>query len=131
MSYYSRYVPLYSFARGDLYGGLSRSTPIPMLKDFFGYTQYENTQNSLSAQMDYEQYLKAGNERALRDWHKNLPGREIKYPEFSYAGQIYRSNTSIARAGFDYDTASANYYGNLPYRSAGLYGIVGKLSRSL
>lgn len=96
-----------------------------------GKTQRDNTQASLQAQIDYEQYLKAGNERALRDWHKNVPGRTIKYPELSYAGQIRRADTSIARAGFDYNTADANYYGNLPYRAAGLYGIFGRLSRSL
>lgn len=98
-----------------------------------GRTQYRNTQKSLSAQMDYDQYLRQGNEKALADWYRNVgwQGKTIAYPEFSYAGQIYRANTSLARAGFDYNTASANYYGNLPYRSAGLYGISGRLSRSL
>lgn len=96
-----------------------------------GYTQFKNTQASLSAQMDYEQYLKAGNERALRDWHKNVPNRSIKYPEFSYPGQIYRADTSIARAGFDYDTAGANYSGNVLYRTAGLYGIGSRIARTL
>ena len=96
-----------------------------------GYTQKENIQNSLDAQIAYEEYLKAGNERALRDWHKGFPGREIKYPEFSYPGQIYRANTSIARAGFDYNTADANYYGNLPYRAGGLYGLASRFSRYL
>lgn len=96
-----------------------------------GKTQRDNTQASLQAQIDYEQYLRAGNERALADWHKNVPNRQIRYPELSYPGQIYRANTSIARAGFDYSTADANYYGNLPYRVAGLYGIAGRISRTL
>lgn len=98
-----------------------------------GYKQMQNTQQSLSAQIDYEQYLKAGNERALADWNKNVgsQGRTIRYPELSYAGQIRRADTSIARASLDYDTASANYWGNLPYRTAGLYGIGSRLSRSL
>lgn len=98
-----------------------------------GRKQMQNTQQSLSAQIDYEQYLKRGNERALADWNKNVgsQGRTIRYPELSYAGQIRRSDTSIARASFDYDTASANYWGNLPYRTAGLYGIGSRLSRSL
>lgn len=98
-----------------------------------GRKQMQNTQQSLSAQIDYEQYLKRGNERALADWNKNVgsQGRTIRYPELSYAGQIRRSNTSIARASLDYDTASANYWGNLPYRTAGLYGIGSRLSRSL
>lgn len=98
---------------------------------FTGRTQMKNTQASIQAQIDYEQYLKAGNERALRDWHKNVPGRYIKYPEFSYAGQIYRADTSIASAGFNYDNAFANYVGSFPYKSAGLYGIGSRLSRSL
>lgn len=97
----------------------------------FGRQAMKNTQASLSAQMAYDQYLKMGNERALRDWHKNVSNRRIAYPELSYAGQIYRANTSISRAGFDYSTADANYWGNLPYRSAGLYGIASRLTRSL
>lgn len=105
------------------------------LKDFteqmLGYKQMKNTQASLNAQIAYEQYLAEGNRRALADWHKNVPGRTIKYPEFSYPGQIVRANTSIARAGLDYSTAGANYYGNLPYRGAGLYGIGSRLFRRL
>lgn len=98
---------------------------------FMGKSQRDNTQASLRTQIDYEDYLKAGNRRALEDWHTNLPGRRIAYPEFSYAGQIRRADTSIGRASFDYSTADANYIGNYPYRVAGLYGIGGKLSRSL
>lgn len=103
------------------------------VQNMFGYTQMRNVEKSTTAQIDYEQYLKGGNERALADWYKNVgsQGRTIKYPEFSYAGQIYRGDTAIARAGFDYSNAAANYYGNLPYRTAGLYGIAGKLSRTL
>lgn len=96
-----------------------------------GRTQMRNTQKALTAQMKYDQYLAEGNKRALADWYKNVPGRTIKYPEFSYAGQIYRANTSLARAGLDYDTAYANYYGNLPYRGSGLYGIGSRVSRRL
>lgn len=98
-----------------------------------GEEQMENTQESLQQQIDYEQYLKAGNERALADWNKNVgsQGKTIKYPELSYAGQIRRADTSIARAGLDYDTAAANYYGNVLYRGAGLYGIGGRFSRFL
>ena len=57
--------------------------------------------------------------------------RRNKYPEFSYPGQIVVLNTSIARAGLDYDTAGANYTGNFLYRSAGLYGIGTRLFRRL
>lgn len=105
--------------------------PFKLIEPMVGYTQMKNTQASLQKQIDYEQYLKQGNERALRDWHKNVPGRSIRYPEHSYAGQIQRANTSIARAGFDYATADANYSGNTPYRVAGLYGIGTRLARML
>lgn len=104
---------------------------VPFGKKMLGYEQMKNTQNSLQAQIDYEQYLKRGNERALADWHRNLPGRTIRYPELSYLGQIMRANTSIARAGFDYDTAYANYISNLPFRGAGLYNVARGLYRSL
>lgn len=103
----------------------------PLSYDVTGHTQMKNTQNSLTVQMDYERYLKRGNDRALADWHRNVPGREIKYPEFSYPGQIARADTSIARAGLDYDTARANYTGNVLYRSAGLYGVGTRLFRNL
>lgn len=106
-------------------------TPQKVEQMIFGRTQMRNTQKSLSTQMDYEQYLRQGNERALSDWYKNVRGRTIKYPEFSYPGQIHRADTSIARAGFDYSTASANYYGNLAYRVGGLYGISSRATRNL
>ena len=100
-------------------------------KYFTGEKVKENTVASAEAQIGYEEYLRAGNERALRDWHKNLPGRYIRYPEFSYAGQIRRSDTAIARLNYESDSAYANFYGNLPYRTAGLYGIGGRVARSL
>ena len=103
----------------------------PLSENMLGYTQMKNTQASLQKQIEYEEYIKRGNERALADWHRNVPNRRIAYPEFSYPGQIARANTSIARAGLDYDTASANYTGNFLYRSAGLYGIGTRLFRRL
>lgn len=105
--------------------------PFRVISPMIGYNQMKNTQASLQKQIDYEQYIRAGNERALSDWHKNVPGRSIKYPEFSYSGQVQRANTSIARAGFDYATADANYSGNTPYRVAGLYGIGSRVARML
>lgn len=97
-----------------------------------GYSA-QNQQNSYNEQIAYEQYLKKGNERAYYDWQKNVgsKGRTIRYPELSYPGQIARSDTSIARNQFDYANAGASYLSNFPYRSAGLYGIGGKLSRTL
>lgn len=101
------------------------------IPNMFGYTQAENTKQSLSAQMDYDQYIRKGNERALADWHKNVPNRSIKYPELSYEGQIRRADTSITRANLDYATSDANYYGNLPYRAIGLYGVGSRVYRNL
>lgn len=98
---------------------------------FTGERTYKNTVDSANTQIGYEEYLRRGNERALADWHKNVPGRTIKYPEFSYAGQIARSDTAISRLGYESDSAYANFYGNLPYRTAGLYGIGGRVARSL
>lgn len=107
-----------------------------MIKNALGYTAYKNTQASASAQIGYEEYLKAGNRRALSDWNRNVgskgQGRYIRYPELSYAGQIARSNTAIARARLDYDTAGANYTGNVVRRVGGLFsGVVGRSSRYL
>lgn len=105
----------------------------PWWDNYTGYTQMKNTQESLKAQIGYEQYIRQANERALRDWNRNVgsKGRIIRYPEFSYAGQIARSNTSIATAGFSYDNAYANYTGGLLNKSMGLYGVSGRLYRSM
>lgn len=116
----------------NLYRDVTAYLPHRRVEDVLtGRAQMRNTQRSLNAQIAYEQYLKKGNERALSDWHRNVPGRSIKYPEFSYSGQIRRADTSITRAGFDYGTAGANYYGNLAYRIAGLYGVSSRVSRRL
>lgn len=122
-----------SFNLNDMYSDRlwSFKAPWRMLSDATGYTQFRNAQASTQTQIDYENYLRAGNERALRDWHKNVPNRQIRYPELSYPGQIYRSDTSIARNMYDYSTAGANYTGNLIFRLGGLYGVANRLSRSL
>lgn len=99
----------------------------------FGYNQYKSTEASTKAQISYNDYIKRGNARALEDWNKNLGkyGLTIKYPELSYAGRMYQADTGSYRAGLDSYTASANYYGNIPYRAAGLYGVGSRLSRWL
>lgn len=104
----------------------------------FGYNQYKSAEASNTAQIKYNDYLRRGNERALQDWNKNvgskgLPGSHptIKYPELSYAGAMYKANTGSTRSMYDTYTASANYYGNLPYRGAGLFGIGSRVSRWL
>lgn len=131
--YLNRYVPASYVARGDWVGALKTMTPLQFIEDLSGYSQYKNTQNSTQTQIDYNNYLKGGNARALVDWQKNVgsQGRTIKYPELSYAGQMYRADTASTRAMFDADTAGSNFFGNLPYRAGGLYGISSRLSRSL
>lgn len=113
----------------------------PLVKfwyDMTGYSQARNTELSTKKQISYNDYIKGGNARALADWNrhvgsKGLPGYHptIRYPELSYAGAIYRADTGSYRAGLDADTAYSNYYGNLPYRSAGLYGVASRVSRWL
>lgn len=90
-------------------------------------------QESYNTQIAYEEYLRNANQRALDGWNRTYgkKGLTIKYPEFSYAGQIRRSDTAIARNLIDYSIADTNYYSNLPYRVAGLYGISGGFARSL
>lgn len=97
----------------------------------FGYNQQKAMQASARSQQDYEAYLKKANLKAYEQWKKNVPGRSIANPEFSYPGQAYRSSTAYTRAGYDYVNAGYNYYGNLPYRGAGLFGITSKFSRYL
>lgn len=105
----------------------------PWAMSVLGYNQFKNTEQSVNNQIGYEQYLRAGNERALVDWNRNVgrKGRSIRYPEFSYPGQIRRIDTSIANLDLSYDTAYSNYTGNLLNKSMGLYGVPGRLYRSM
>lgn len=96
-----------------------------------GITQGHNQQESIATQMDYEQYLRNANERALADWHRNVPNRTIKYPEFSYEGQIRRADTALTRLGLDYDTTYANMTSGAFYKGAGLYGVGSRLTRRM
>lgn len=100
---------------------------------FSGRRTASNTQKSVQAQISYNDYIKAGNQRAYDDWMRNVGkyGRTIRYPELSYPGRIYQADTASARAMYDADTAYANYSGNLPFRIAGLYGIGSRVSRWL
>lgn len=127
---YKAFGPSISRMYGNWYRNPAILDGVSKLWDYVtGKTQYENTIASNQAQIDYNEYLRRGNERALADWHKNVPNRQIKYPELSYAGAIYRANTGTARSMYDIDSASANYYGNLGFRLAGLYGIASRVSR--
>lgn len=105
------------------------------VKQFFGdvsgYNQYKQTQRSNQVQIDYDTYLRRGNERALADWKRNVPGRQIRYPELSYPGAIYRSDTGVARSMYSSDSALSNFAGNVVYRGAGLYHVAGGVSRRM
>lgn len=100
-----------------------------------GFKQNYNTQLSTKKQIDYNEYLNAGNQRAIDDWNNTIGkkghGRTIRYPELSYAGAVARANTGSYRAMYDASNSSANYYGNLPYRGLGLYGVGSRVSRWL
>lgn len=104
---------------------------VQFAKDVSGYSTYENTKKSNAAQIDYDEYIKRGNERAFADWKKNVPGRSIRYPELSYPGAVYRADTGIARSSYSNDSALSNFAGNVVYRGAGLYHVAGGLSRRM
>lgn len=101
------------------------------VKDFWGYNQKEANKEQTQNTIALDEYLRAGYERKLQDWHRNLPGRKIQYPELSYPGQIYSLNTGIVNARLGYDITASNYNSNLYSRSYGLYGIGGRFSRYL
>lgn len=109
---------------------ISHDWPGHVLGSLLGFRQTSNEQASNRAQISYEEYLKGGNRRAIADYHRNVP-RPMRYPELSYPGQVYRSDTAIARNLFDYDTAGANLYGRSLYGTAGLYGVGSRASRFL
>lgn len=127
---YSVFGPSISRMYGNWFRNPNLTKGVSRVWDYVtGKTQYDNTIASNQAQIDYNEYLRVGNERALADWKRGFPGKEIRYPELSYPGAIYRTNTGTARTMFDSDSATANYYGNLGFRLAGLYGIASRVSR--
>lgn len=105
--------------------------PFRAISGLVGYDQTRATIESNKAQIAYDEYLRAGNERAYNDWKKNVPGREIRYPELSYPGAVYRADTGIARSNYSNDSAYASNYRSLVYGTAGLYGVAGRAMRSL
>lgn len=124
LEYYTGHKPIYN----QMLSGITKFG-----RDLLGYSQWQNSRKSYQAQIDYEEYLRNANQRALDNWNRTYgrKGLTIKYPEFSYPGQIARSNTAIARNMLDYSSADSNMYGNVFYRTAGLYGISGSLFRHL
>lgn len=124
LEYYTGHKPIYN----QMISGITK-----LGKDMLGYSQWQNSKKSYQAQIDYEEYIRKANQRALDNWYRTYgsKGLTIKYPEFSYSGQIVRSNTAIARNMFDYASSDSNMYGNLPYRAGGLYGVTGGLFRRI
>lgn len=53
---------------------------------------------SQSKQRDLYRYQRNAYERQDRDWHRNVPGREIRYPELSYPGHIRTLDTGISQS---------------------------------
>lgn len=53
---------------------------------------------SQSKQRDLYRYQRGGYERQLADWKRNVPGRTIRYPEFSYPGHIRALDTGISQS---------------------------------
>lgn len=107
--------------------------PFRAVSSLVGYDQTKATIESNKAQIAYDEYLRRGNERAYNDWQKNVgsKGRTIRYPELSYPGAIYRSDTGIARSNYSSDSAYASNYRSFVYGTAGLYGIAGRAARTL
>lgn len=102
-----------------------------------GRRQYENTEKSNQAEIDYLNYQKQAYERQLSDWHRNVPNRQIAYPELSYPGAIRGIDTGITRLGYGTNSAYANYVGHMANfalgfaRGAGLYKVSGRANRRL
>ena len=103
------------------------------LDTLFGYRSYKDTLAKNQLQIDYNQYMANANTRKLADWNKNVgsQGRKIAYPELSMAGAIFGYNTGVGSAYLSNDIAYSNYAGSHLYRGMGLYGIAGRVSRSL
>lgn len=113
---------------------LGYSDPYLDAADLFnGWRKYHDTVKSNQVQINYNEYMKAGNQRALNDWQKlyGSKGLSIKYPEFSYAGSIAGYDAGISRSYIANDIAGSNLVGGLPYKGAGLYGVAGRAVRRL
>lgn len=53
---------------------------------------------SQSQQRDLYRYQRNAYVRQEKDWHKNVPGRSIRYPELSYSGHIRALDTGISQS---------------------------------
>lgn len=61
-------------------------------------TRYFTNMYSQAKQRQFYNYQKQAYERQLEDWHRNTPGREIRYPELSYAGRIRAADLGISQS---------------------------------
>lgn len=127
-------VSIYSYGMSKGYRDFWNTTSLDYLT---GRRQYQNTQKSNQAEIDYLNYQKQAYERQYRDWQKNVPNRQIVYPELSYLGAIRGVDTGITRLGYGTDSAYANYVGHMAntafgmVRGAGLYKVPGRTYRRL
>lgn len=103
-------------------------------------TRYFSNMYSQAKQREFYNYQKKGYERQLEDWHKNVPGREIRYPELSYPGRIRAADTGISQSYASSYSTTANAVssiGSLGFSAArsvarSLYGgSTGRTSRYL
>lgn len=81
-------------------------------------------------------YQKAGYERQLADWKRNVPGRQIRYPELSYPGHIRAADTGISQSYASSVSTAAGLAGNFATgygyaRHNGLFNSTFKSSRWL
>lgn len=84
---------------------------------------------SQSRQRELYRYQRGGYERQYADWRKNVPGRSIRYPEFSYPGKIRALDIGISQSYAGSVGTASNLAGHLASgygyaRSSGLFGKV-------
>lgn len=92
---------------------------------------------SQAKQRDLYRYQRNAYVRQLKDWHKNVPKRSIKYPELSYPGAIRSLDTGIAQSyaasagtiGRALGTTGGSAFAYSRVRSRGLYSFNPRTSR--
>lgn len=61
-------------------------------------TRYGSNMYSELKQREFYKYQKNAYERQLEDWHRNVPGREIRYPELSFPGRIRAADLGLSQS---------------------------------
>lgn len=96
--------------------------PLPLIPLIIGSAMAVGAGANIYSQTKQRQlyrYQKQGYERQLADWHKNIPGRTIRYPELSYPGRIRALDTGISQSYASSVGSFASFAGN----SVGNYAI--------